>query len=34
MLSLVIVGNRDTRVIPGDPPRVYTARGYRPSVER
>jgi cobalt-precorrin 5A hydrolase / cobalt-factor III methyltransferase / precorrin-3B C17-methyltransferase len=28
MLSLVLVGNRQTRVIPGDPPRLYTPRGY------
>jgi hypothetical protein len=28
MLSLVLVGNRHTRLIPGDPPRLYTPRGY------
>ncbi len=28
MLSLVLVGNSQTRVIPGDPPRLYTPRGY------
>jgi len=28
MLSLVLVGNRQTRIIPGDPPRLYTPRGY------
>jgi cobalt-precorrin 5A hydrolase/precorrin-3B C17-methyltransferase len=28
MLSLVLIGNRQTRVIPGDPPRLYTPRGY------
>ena len=29
MLTLVLVGSRATRVIPGDPPRLYTPRGYR-----
>ncbi len=28
MLSLVIVGNRQTRRVAGDPPRLYTPRGY------
>jgi cobalt-precorrin 5A hydrolase/precorrin-3B C17-methyltransferase len=28
MLSLVLVGNRQTRIIRGDPPRLYTPRGY------
>ncbi|TMK33536.1 MAG: precorrin-3B C(17)-methyltransferase [Alphaproteobacteria bacterium] len=28
MLSLVLIGNRQTRIIPGDPPRLYTPRGY------
>ena len=28
MLSLVIVGNSATRVIDGEPPRLYTPRGY------
>ena len=28
MLCLVIVGNSTTRVVPGDPPRLYTPRGY------
>jgi len=28
MLSLVLIGNRHTRLIPGDPPRLYTPRGY------
>jgi cobalt-precorrin 5A hydrolase/precorrin-3B C17-methyltransferase len=28
MLSLVLVGNRHTRLIAGDPPRLYTPRGY------
>jgi cobalt-precorrin 5A hydrolase/precorrin-3B C17-methyltransferase len=28
MLSLVLVGNSQTRLIPGDPPRLYTPRGY------
>ena len=28
MLSLVLIGNRQTRVIPGDPARLYTPRGY------
>jgi cobalt-precorrin 5A hydrolase/precorrin-3B C17-methyltransferase len=30
MLSLVLIGNRQTRIIPGDPPRLYTPRGYFP----
>jgi cobalt-precorrin 5A hydrolase / precorrin-3B C17-methyltransferase len=30
MLSLVLVGNRTTRVLDGDPPRLYTPRGYFP----
>jgi precorrin-3B methylase len=29
MLTLVLVGSRATRVLPGDPPRLYTPRGYR-----
>jgi cobalt-precorrin 5A hydrolase/precorrin-3B C17-methyltransferase len=28
MLTIVIVGNRETRVLTGDPPRLYTPRGY------
>jgi cobalt-precorrin 5A hydrolase/precorrin-3B C17-methyltransferase len=28
MLSLVLIGNSQTRLIPGDPPRLYTPRGY------
>jgi cobalt-precorrin 5A hydrolase / precorrin-3B C17-methyltransferase len=28
MLSLVLVGSRQTRLIAGDPPRLYTPRGY------
>src|SRR5205823_13172409 len=28
MLSLVLVGSSNTRLIPGDPPRLYTPRGY------
>jgi cobalt-precorrin 5A hydrolase/precorrin-3B C17-methyltransferase len=28
MLSLVLIGNRQTRLIAGDPPRLYTPRGY------
>jgi cobalt-precorrin 5A hydrolase / cobalt-factor III methyltransferase / precorrin-3B C17-methyltransferase len=28
MLSLVLVGNSQTRVISGEPPRLYTPRGY------
>jgi cobalt-precorrin 5A hydrolase/precorrin-3B C17-methyltransferase len=28
MLSLILIGNRQTRLIPGDPPRLYTPRGY------
>jgi cobalt-precorrin 5A hydrolase / precorrin-3B C17-methyltransferase len=28
MLSLVIIGNSTTRMVPGDPPRLYTPRGY------
>jgi len=31
MLTLVLVGSRETRVTPGDPPRLYTPRGYRAS---
>ena len=29
MLTLVLVGSRGTRVLAGDPPRLYTPRGYR-----
>ena len=29
MLTLVLIGSRATRVMPGDPPRLYTPRGYR-----
>ena len=29
MLTLVLVGSRSTRVLAGDPPRLYTPRGYR-----
>jgi cobalt-precorrin 5A hydrolase/precorrin-3B C17-methyltransferase len=28
MLSLVLIGNRHTRLMSGDPPRLYTPRGY------
>ncbi len=28
MLTLVIVGSSATRILPGDPPRLYTPRGY------
>jgi cobalt-precorrin 5A hydrolase/precorrin-3B C17-methyltransferase len=28
MLSLVLVGNSQTRLLPGDPPCIYTPRGY------
>ena len=28
MLSLVLIGNRQTRMTAGDPPRLYTPRGY------
>jgi len=28
MLTIAIVGNRSTRVVAGDPPRLYTPRGY------
>ena len=28
MLSLVLIGNRQTRMTTGDPPRLYTPRGY------
>lgn len=28
MLSLVLIGNSQTRLIPGNPPRLYTPRGY------
>ena len=28
MLCLVLVGSRRTRLLPGDPPRLYTPRGY------
>jgi cobalt-precorrin 5A hydrolase/precorrin-3B C17-methyltransferase len=28
MLTIVIVGNSETRVLAGDPPRLYTPRGY------
>jgi len=28
MLTLVLIGSSATRTIPGDPPRVYTPRGY------
>jgi cobalt-precorrin 5A hydrolase/precorrin-3B C17-methyltransferase len=28
MLTIVIVGNTTTRVVAGDPPRLYTPRGY------
>ncbi len=29
MLTIVLIGNRATRVIAGEPPRLYTPRGYR-----
>jgi cobalt-precorrin 5A hydrolase/precorrin-3B C17-methyltransferase len=28
MLTIVIVGSSTTRIVPGDPPRLYTPRGY------
>jgi cobalt-precorrin 5A hydrolase/precorrin-3B C17-methyltransferase len=28
MLTIVIVGSSTTRIIPGEPPRLYTPRGY------
>jgi cobalt-precorrin 5A hydrolase/precorrin-3B C17-methyltransferase len=28
MLSLVLVGSKQTRLLAGDPPRLYTPRGY------
>src|SRR5947209_578773 len=28
MLTTLLVGNSRTRLIPGDPPRIYTPRGY------
>jgi cobalt-precorrin 5A hydrolase/precorrin-3B C17-methyltransferase len=31
MLTLVLVGSRSTRVLAGEPPRLYTPRGYRAS---
>jgi cobalt-precorrin 5A hydrolase / cobalt-factor III methyltransferase / precorrin-3B C17-methyltransferase len=31
MLSLVLVGNSQTRLVPGDPLRLYTPRGYFPA---
>lgn len=31
MLTLILVGSRATRVLAGDPPRLYTPRGYRAS---
>jgi cobalt-precorrin 5A hydrolase/precorrin-3B C17-methyltransferase len=31
MLTLLLVGSRATRVLAGDPPRLYTPRGYRAS---
>jgi cobalt-precorrin 5A hydrolase / cobalt-factor III methyltransferase / precorrin-3B C17-methyltransferase len=34
MLTLVLVGNRATRVLAGDPPRLYTPRGYATKRER
>lgn len=34
MLSLVIVGNGTSRVLAGDPPRLYTPRGYFPDAPR
>jgi len=33
MLTIVIVGSRQTRLIDGDPPRLYTPRGYCDSEE-
>jgi cobalt-precorrin 5A hydrolase/precorrin-3B C17-methyltransferase len=29
MLTLVLVGNSETRLIPGREPRIYTPRGYQ-----
>ena len=34
MLTLVLVGSRGTRVLAGDPPRLYTPRGYAAKRER
>jgi cobalt-precorrin 5A hydrolase / precorrin-3B C17-methyltransferase len=34
MLTLILVGNRATRVLAGDPPRLYTPRGYAAKHER
>ena len=34
MLSLVIVGSSTTRLLDGDPPRLYTPRGYFPDGPR
>jgi cobalt-precorrin 5A hydrolase/precorrin-3B C17-methyltransferase len=28
MLSLILIGSRHTRLVAGDPPRLYTPRGY------
>jgi cobalt-precorrin 5A hydrolase/precorrin-3B C17-methyltransferase len=33
MLSLVLIGSRRTRLLPGPQPRLYTPRGYFPAVE-
>ena len=34
MLSLVLVGSSTTRIVDGDPPRLYTPRGYFPARAR
>jgi precorrin-3B methylase len=34
MLSLVLVGSSTTRIVDGDPPHLYTPRGYFPSAGR
>jgi len=34
MLSLVLIGNRQTRLVAGDKPRLYTPRGYFPDETR
>jgi cobalt-precorrin 5A hydrolase / precorrin-3B C17-methyltransferase len=34
MLSLVLIGNRQTRLLAGEPPRLYTPRGYFEPVPR
>jgi precorrin-3B methylase len=29
MLTLVLIGNSETRLVPGREPRIYTPRGYQ-----